>query len=71
MQHCGLIQLPRYHVESFLRDGQLVEVLADWPSPALQVSALYPYRRQLSPRVRVFVEWISGLYEARFGALHV
>ena len=67
---CGLVQLPRYHVEDFLRDGQLVEVLADWPSPALQGSALYPYRRQVSPRVRVFVEWLSGLYEARFGALH-
>jgi DNA-binding transcriptional LysR family regulator len=69
MRSCGLIQLPRYHVESFLRDGRLVEVLADWPSPGLQVSALYPYRRQLSPRVRVFVEWISVLYQARFGAL--
>jgi len=31
--------------------------------------AMYPLRAQLSPRVRVFVEWVSRLYEGRFGAL--
>lgn len=65
----GLIQLPRFHVEQDLRAGRLVEVLADWPSPAMPLSALYPERRQLSPRVRVFVDWIAGLYQDRFGPL--
>jgi DNA-binding transcriptional LysR family regulator len=63
----GLIQLPRFHVEDELREGRLVEVLAQWESPGLPVSALYPYHRQLSPRVRVFIDWIAKLYEARFG----
>jgi DNA-binding transcriptional LysR family regulator len=63
----GLIQLPRFHVEDELRDGRLVEVLAGWASPALPLSALYPYRRQLSPRVRIFVDWIVQLYEGKFG----
>jgi len=65
---CGLIQLPRFHVEEELRSGQLVEVLAEWPSPDLPVSALYPYRRQLSLRIRVFIDWVSRLYEEKFGA---
>jgi DNA-binding transcriptional LysR family regulator len=65
----GLIQLPRFHVEQDLREGRLVEVLADWPSPDMPLSALYPQRRQLSPRVRVFVDWIAGLYQERFGPL--
>lgn len=69
LRGCGLIQLPRFHVEDELRDGRLVEVLADWPSPELLLSALYPSRRQLSPRVRVFIDWIARLYEQKFGPL--
>ncbi|MBB3103223.1 LysR family transcriptional regulator [Azomonas macrocytogenes] len=63
----GLIQLPRFHVEEELRQGRLVAVLDDWKSPDLPVSALYPYHRQLSPRVRVFIDWVGKLYEERFG----
>lgn len=65
---CGLIQLPRFHVEQALRDGRLVEVLADWRGPGLPMTALYPHRRQLSPRVRIFLDWVSALYEEKFGA---
>jgi DNA-binding transcriptional LysR family regulator len=64
----GLIQLPRFHVEDELRDGRLVEVLQDWPSPDMVVSAMYPYRRHLSARVRVFVDWLGEVYAERFGA---
>jgi LysR family transcriptional regulator for bpeEF and oprC len=67
LEGCGLIQLPRFHVEEYLNDGRLVEVLADWPSPALPVSAIYPYHRQLSRRVRVFIDWLSELYQKQFG----
>lgn len=69
LRGCGLIQLPRYHVEDELRDGHLVEVLADWPGPDFPVSALYPHHRQLSPRVRVFIDWLGKLYEEKFGPL--
>jgi LysR family transcriptional regulator, regulator for bpeEF and oprC len=66
---CGLIQLPRFHIEDDLREGRLVEVLSDYRSPDFPLAALYPYHRQLSPRVRVFIDWISKLYEERFGPL--
>ncbi|WP_283811582.1 LysR substrate-binding domain-containing protein [Pseudomonas bharatica] len=69
MNGCGLIQVSRFRVEEYLASGQLVKVLADWPSPGLPVSVLYPYHRQLSPRVKVFVEWVSALYVERFGPL--
>jgi DNA-binding transcriptional LysR family regulator len=55
----GLIQLPRYHVEGALADGTLREVLAAFRPAPLPVSVLYPHSRQLSPRVRVFVDWVS------------
>lgn len=67
LRGCGLIQLPRFHVEDALRDGRLVEVLAGWSGPGLPVTALYPHRRQLSPRVRIFIDWVSRLYEEKFG----
>lgn len=69
LRGCGLIQLPRFHVEDALGEGRLVEVLGDWPSPDLPLSVLYPHHRQLSPRVRVFIDWLGQLYEERFGSL--
>ena len=64
---CGLIQLPRYHVEDDLRSGHLIEVLADFSGPGFPITALYPHRRQLSPRVHIFLDWIGQLYEEAFG----
>lgn len=69
LRGCGLIQLPRYRAEEDLAAGRLEEVLPGWASPALPVSALYPQHRQLSTRVRVFIDWVSGVYLDRFGPL--
>jgi len=68
LRGCGIVQVPRFHVEHELNDGRLVELLPEWESPGMKISALYPYRRQLSPRVRVFVDWLSELYARRFSA---
>jgi len=55
----GLIQVPHYHVAADLAAGSLLEVLpACRPSPT-PVSLLYPHRRQLSLRVRVFIDWLA------------
>lgn len=66
LRGCGLVQLPRHRVADELRDGRLIEVLAEWASPDMNLSALYPFHRQLSPRVRVFIKWLGELYEGRF-----
>lgn len=58
----GLVQVPRYRVADALASGQLREVLAAWPPPALPVSVLYPQSRQLSARVRAFAQWLSELF---------
>lgn len=63
----GLIQVPRYHVAADLTAGRLVEVLREFrPSPT-PVSLLYPHGRQLSPRVRVFVDWLTHEFAAHSG----
>jgi DNA-binding transcriptional LysR family regulator len=56
--------MPRYHVEQELRSGAFVEVLAQWRPHPMPVSVLYPHQRQLSPRVRVFVDWLAGVMSA-------
>ncbi|MGN2385875.1 MULTISPECIES: LysR family transcriptional regulator [Pseudomonas syringae group] len=57
----GLIQVPRYHIAGQLRSGTLVEVLRRHRPPPLALTALYPPHRQLSRRVRVFVDWLVEL----------
>ncbi len=58
----GIVQLPRYRIEPELRSGRLEPLLPQFPPPPLPVSVLYPQSRQLSPRVRVFVEWVKDVF---------
>ncbi|KRD22231.1 MULTISPECIES: LysR family transcriptional regulator [Acidovorax] len=60
----GLIQVPRYHIAPRLADGSLCEVLAPFRPAPMPVSVLYPHSRQLSPRVRVFVDWLAEVMSA-------
>ncbi|QEN87300.1 LysR family transcriptional regulator [Labrys sp. KNU-23] len=55
----GLIQVPRYHLLPYFADGTLIEVLPAHPPTPTPVSLLYPQNRQLSPRVRVFIDWVT------------
>lgn len=54
----GLAQMPLFHVERDLAENRMVRVLADHPVPPAPVSILYPRNRQLSPRVRLFIDWV-------------
>ncbi|ULR44901.1 LysR family transcriptional regulator [Rhizobium sp. K102] len=58
----GLIQIPRYHAEKDLTEGRLVRVLGDFPLTPTPVSLLYPRNRQLSPRVRIFIDWLVKVF---------
>ena len=64
----GLIQAPHYHLEEDLRSGTLVSVLSAYPPSPSPVSLLYPRNRQLAPRVRVFIDWLTRVLDRdRFG----
>jgi DNA-binding transcriptional LysR family regulator len=65
----GLAQMPVFHIERDLAEGRLVRVLADHALPPGPVSVLYPRNRHLSPRVRLFIDWIVQQFSARH-ALH-
>ncbi|ABC32941.1 Transcriptional regulator [Hahella chejuensis KCTC 2396] len=57
----GLLQAPEYDVRHLLQSGDLVEVLPNARAEAMQIYAMYPHRRQLSRRVRVFIDWVGEL----------
>jgi len=59
----GLIQTPRYSIADDLAAGRLVEVLARFPPSPTPLSLLYPQSRGLSPRVRVFIDWVVAEFE--------
>lgn len=55
----GLVQAPRSGVEEDLADGRLVEVLKRYRAEPMPVALVYPQRRNLARRVRMFMEWIG------------
>jgi len=63
----GLAQMPVFHIERDLAEGRLVRVLAEHPLPSAPISILYPRSRQLSPRVRLFIDWAVQRFTAQAG----
>ncbi|MGE4372507.1 MAG: LysR family transcriptional regulator [Xanthobacter sp.] len=64
-QGLGLIQIPRYHAHDALEQGRLTQVLADYPPSPTPVFLLHPRGRQLSPRVRIFMDWVSQQFASQ------
>lgn len=63
----GLIQAPRNRFAADLARGRLVEALADFPPPPLPLKAPHPQNRHPSLRLRMFLEWVHGVFaEAEF-----
>lgn len=58
----GLAQAPLYRFAADLAAGRLVEVLPGNRPVPMPLSALYPRGRQHAPRLRVFLDWVSGIF---------
>jgi DNA-binding transcriptional LysR family regulator len=59
----GIIQAPAVALQSLIASGQLVQVLPGCAAPALPLHLLYANRRNLSKRVRVVMDWLTGLVQ--------
>jgi DNA-binding transcriptional LysR family regulator len=57
----GIIQAPALGARDLIDAGKLVEILHDFPAPSIPVSLLYPHKRNLSKRVRIFMDWLSEM----------
>lgn len=58
----GIIQCPHYRIAELIDQGVMQEILIDTPPPPMPVSVLYPQNRHMSPRVRVFVDWLAEIF---------
>ncbi len=54
----GIAMLPSFVVEGDLASGALQPLLEEFAPPRIKVWAVYHERRHLSPRVRVFLDWL-------------
>ena len=60
----GIIQVPRVGVREALRAKKMVEILPQYRAEPMPVSLIYPHRRNLSRRVHLFMEWLTGTMKA-------
>jgi DNA-binding transcriptional LysR family regulator len=58
----GIIQQPTFIVGDALRDGRLVRLLPGWRLRSIDVHAVYPSARHLSPKVRGFVDFLAARF---------
>ncbi len=61
----GVARVPLFAVARALEEGRLVALLEAFEISGLTVNAVYPHRRHLSAKVRVFVDFLVGWFERR------
>jgi DNA-binding transcriptional LysR family regulator len=54
----GVACLPRFLIDQDVANGTLELLLPAYTTPEIPISALYPSRRHLSPKVRLFIEML-------------
>lgn len=55
----GLVQLPDHYVQQALDEGELIEVLTEYRDEREGIWALYPQNRNLSPKVRLLIDFLA------------
>lgn len=55
----GITVALSYMVAEQIRQGSLVQVLAEWTPPAVPVHLVFPQSRLLAPKLRVFVDFVA------------
>jgi DNA-binding transcriptional LysR family regulator len=56
---CGIADLPPVSCRDEVRDGTLVQLLPDWSLPDMNLYALFPSRKGLTPAVRCFLDYLG------------
>jgi LysR family transcriptional regulator for bpeEF and oprC len=64
----GLAQLQDFFIDALIARGQLVPVLEKFKPAAQPIWLVYPQARHLSPKVRVFVDFMVEKFRPRAGA---
>ena len=57
----GILWLPDYMAAAHSARGELVKLFTDWRLEPMPMFVAWPPDRHLSPRLRVFIDWIAAL----------
>jgi DNA-binding transcriptional LysR family regulator len=52
--------VPPYIVADLLSSGALVRLMLDYGSPELEIVALYPHRRYMTAKLRIFLDMLTN-----------
>jgi DNA-binding transcriptional LysR family regulator len=63
LAHGGIVLQPTFLVGDALQSGELVEVLPQFRSIELDVFAVYPSRKHLTPKVRLLVDYLVASFK--------
>jgi DNA-binding transcriptional LysR family regulator len=58
----GLMIAAPFLIEDLLASGALVPLLPDYQAQRLEINALYPHRRHLSAKVRLFIDMLADRF---------
>jgi len=58
----GIAIVKHHFAEPYVRSGELVPVLADWQFPAVDAWAVFPGRRLMPARTRVFLDTLEAKF---------
>lgn len=64
----GIAWLPRFLYQEALDAGQIVEAIPDLPIDPVGVYAVYPPGRFTQPKVRAFIDFLTGRFSERMAA---
>lgn len=57
----GIAQMPKIRALKEIKTGDLVQVLSDHLPAPMIMNLLFPHRRNIPKRVRVFAEWLTKI----------
>lgn len=69
INNLGLVMLPEYIVGRDIQKGRLQVVLQNYTRMPLNVHAVYPHRKYLSAKVRLFLEFLQSWLPKQVGML--
>jgi DNA-binding transcriptional LysR family regulator len=61
----GVMLISPFSIHEDLRAGSLVPLLRNYPTAQFTIAALYPHRRHLAAKVRVFIDALARLFAGR------
>jgi DNA-binding transcriptional LysR family regulator len=61
----GIVQLPDHYVSEHLVNGSLTTILTSFQEPDEEIWAVYPYNKQLPPKIRLLIDYLKDELKRR------